>query len=77
MYFGVNSDEEIGNLLATSWHSGGTQFVTTHEEGYFLFYDINCESKPFRISRPHGWCCDAATVINLASWCALYRYVLY
>lgn len=64
-YFGVHKDEEIGDLLAVSWHSEGTQFVTTHKEGSFMFWDVGGQSKPLRITKPHGIVYHTSTELSL------------
>ncbi len=53
-YFGAYKSDEIGNLLATSWHSEGTQFVTTHGDGSFLFWNVADPLQPFKTMKPHG-----------------------
>ena len=53
--FGPFKEEDnLGPLLTSCWHSGGTQFLTTHQSGAIAFWSLDNTTKPVNITRFHG-----------------------
>lgn len=53
-YYGAYKEEGMEDILASSWSSGGNQFVTTHNDGAIAFWSIDNYSQPLKIKRPYG-----------------------
>lgn len=46
--------EDMGDILATTWHSSGTQFLTSHQTGEISFWNLSEKDRPFMIRRLYG-----------------------
>ena len=54
IYGPIKGEEEMGDILATCWHSSGTQFLTSHQTGEISFWNLSEKERPFMIKRLHG-----------------------
>ena len=52
--FGPFNEDGIGDLLTSCWHSGGSQFLTTHQSGAIAFWNPDEPARPVKVTHLHG-----------------------
>ena len=53
-YYGAYKEEGIGDILSSTWHSDGNQFVTVHDGGSIAFWNLDNNSCPYKVQKPYG-----------------------
>lgn len=53
-YYGCYKEDGVEDMLSSSWHSGGNQFVTAHSDGSILFWSVDNHSQPLKVQKPYG-----------------------